>query len=282
MARRKNLPESVRVKCALSERLRDIRVELFGERGGSEMARRLNLPIRTWYNYEAGVTIPAEVILRFMELTSVEPLWLLYGEGPKFRRLPHQAETYENSSGSDSIEGLLRTALQRLELAASTSHRPRPASLGPSALKEVFEGGEDEPNPFVDEDVVLIRIEEHGQSRYTGQSGPPYIAAKREWLAARRDCRCVQVEGDDMVPIIADGAYVAFAETEEPIEELDGKLVVAWIKGRPLVRWFERSGRYGLLRAENQAHGMATILLDMHHPDEEYRLRRVLWISTPH
>ena len=35
MARRKNMPESVRVKCHLSERLREVRIELHGERGGS-------------------------------------------------------------------------------------------------------------------------------------------------------------------------------------------------------------------------------------------------------
>ena len=46
MARRKNLPELVRVKTVLSERLREIRTELYGERGGSEMARRLGLPLR--------------------------------------------------------------------------------------------------------------------------------------------------------------------------------------------------------------------------------------------
>ncbi|HEU5118402.1 MAG TPA: hypothetical protein VFT74_17450, partial [Isosphaeraceae bacterium] len=85
MARRKNLPESVRVKCRLSERLHEIRTELYGERGGSEMARQLGLPVRTWYNYETGVTVPAEVLLRFVELTSVEPLWLLHGRGPKYR-----------------------------------------------------------------------------------------------------------------------------------------------------------------------------------------------------
>ena len=88
MARRKNQPESVRTKCSLAERLRTIRAELYGERGGPELARRLELPIRTWYNYEAGVTVPAEVVLRFVELTAVEPLWLLHGKGPKFRRHP--------------------------------------------------------------------------------------------------------------------------------------------------------------------------------------------------
>ncbi len=85
MARRKTLPESVRAKLALAERLAGLRSELFGERGGPEMARRLGIPVRTWYNYEAGVTVPAEVILKIIELTAIEPSWLLHGKGPKFR-----------------------------------------------------------------------------------------------------------------------------------------------------------------------------------------------------
>ena len=85
MARRKTLPESVRAKLALAERLAALRSELFGDRGGPEMARRLGIPVRTWYNYEGGVTVPAEVILKIIELTSVEAGWLLHGEEPRFR-----------------------------------------------------------------------------------------------------------------------------------------------------------------------------------------------------
>ena len=68
MARRKTLPESLRAKLALAERLSSLRLELFGDRGGPEMARRLEIPVRTWYNYEGGVTVPAEVVLRIIEL----------------------------------------------------------------------------------------------------------------------------------------------------------------------------------------------------------------------
>jgi hypothetical protein len=32
------------------ERLAEFRQGLFGERGGPEMARRLGIPVRTWYN----------------------------------------------------------------------------------------------------------------------------------------------------------------------------------------------------------------------------------------
>src|SRR3954469_8933544 len=85
MARRKTLPDSVQAKFALAERLCLLRSELYGERGGPELARRLGLPIRTWNKYESGATGPAEVVLRIIELPPAEPMWLLHGQGPKFR-----------------------------------------------------------------------------------------------------------------------------------------------------------------------------------------------------
>jgi transcriptional regulator with XRE-family HTH domain len=249
MARRKNLPETVRTKCHLAERLREIRTELFGERGGSEMARRLGVPIRTWYNYESGVTVPAEVLLRFLELTSVEPLWLLHGRGEKFRTgLPSSFE----GSPSMTVEALLRTALQHLERRGS-------ATPGNHAA-----------------DHSLVRA---GSSR--ADAGHP-VDAQRAWLDAERQGRCVQVEGDAMVPIVADGARVAFSGDEETPEELDGALVVAWIEDTPLVRWFRLSGAYGLLRAENPESSPNLHLIDLAGPPETRRVRRVLWISTPH
>ena len=48
------------------------------------MARRLNLPGRTWDNYEAGTIVPAEVLLRFIKVTGVNPMWLLQGKGRKY------------------------------------------------------------------------------------------------------------------------------------------------------------------------------------------------------
>ena len=90
MARRKTLPESLRAKLRLLSDSSALRLELFGDRGGPEMARRLEIPVRTWYNYEGGVTVPAEVVLRIIELTSVEPVWLLHGNGPKFRQQSSQ------------------------------------------------------------------------------------------------------------------------------------------------------------------------------------------------
>jgi hypothetical protein len=69
---------------ALAARVRDIRLELFGEHGGPLLAMKLGLPHRTWLNYEAGITMPASVILRFIDLTGASPRWLLSGEGERY------------------------------------------------------------------------------------------------------------------------------------------------------------------------------------------------------
>ena len=143
MARRKTLPESLRAKLALAERLSSLRLELFGDRGGPEMARRLKIPVRTWYNYEGGVTVPAEVVLRIIELTSVEPVWLLHGKGPKFRQQPRMDQHEVSNKPVMAVGALLRTALQLLESAGS------PADYGdetsPSTDSGHFEPPQDAP-----------------------------------------------------------------------------------------------------------------------------------------
>jgi hypothetical protein len=71
---------------ALGRRLREIREELFGPDGVDELAELLQVLPQSLRNYEEiGELAPATVMLRFIELTGVDPLWLLRGEGPKFR-----------------------------------------------------------------------------------------------------------------------------------------------------------------------------------------------------
>jgi len=46
----------------------------------------MGVGMNDWMIYEtAGETIPAQTLLRFIERTGVNPLWLLTGEGAKFR-----------------------------------------------------------------------------------------------------------------------------------------------------------------------------------------------------
>ncbi len=68
----------------LCRRLRQIRVDLYGENGGPMLAEALQLPFRTWANYESGITVPALVMLRFIMLTGVCPRWLLTGDPPRY------------------------------------------------------------------------------------------------------------------------------------------------------------------------------------------------------
>ena len=72
----------------LALRVREIRVERFGELGELSLALTLGVPPQTWSNYEAGVAMPAHVILQFIEVTGASPEWLLTGEGTKYRRRP--------------------------------------------------------------------------------------------------------------------------------------------------------------------------------------------------
>jgi hypothetical protein len=114
MARVKTPLKAVRARYDLAGRIADLRVEMFGERGRANMARWLGVPQRTWYKYEEGTAIPAQVVLRIIELTSVEPEWLLNGTGPKYR--PVRPE--ERDQGRTPIQeacALLRAALELLE-----------------------------------------------------------------------------------------------------------------------------------------------------------------------
>ena len=79
------LPPNVVRRQAIADRIREVREEVFGGHGGPTVARRLNLPVRTWYNYETGVSVPAEVLHDFAELTGANLRWLLTGEGPRYQ-----------------------------------------------------------------------------------------------------------------------------------------------------------------------------------------------------
>jgi len=85
-----------------------------------------------------------------------------------------------------------------------------------------------------------------------------------------------------MAPIVADGASVAYSSRDEDVHRLDGKMVVVWLEGQAMVRWFQHCGRYALLRAQNPKTSPQEILVDLEDPRELPRFRRVLWINTPH
>jgi hypothetical protein len=279
MARRKNAPESIRVKHGLSERLRLLRTEFYGERGGPDLARTLGIPVRTWYNYENGVTVPAEIILRIVEMTSVEPVWLLRGEGAKFRANPTNSGASGVNGKKDcladsSVATLLRTALERLE-------DKQRSTVGLSFIHP-FLGHTEDGHPRFDLEPAPnghSHVEKHSNS---SSNSAVFETQEAEGPEPRKNVRTMRVSDDSMAPIVAEGAHVAYSDPEPVSEAFHDKLVVAWIDGSPCVRWFQHCGRFALLRAENRAVNPPSSIVDLEGDKASGTFHRVLWISTPH
>jgi len=70
----------------LAARLREIRVDLYGEHGVPSLADALGVPPQTWLNYETGVMVPAHIVLQLIVMAEVNPRWLLTGQGGKYAR----------------------------------------------------------------------------------------------------------------------------------------------------------------------------------------------------
>jgi hypothetical protein len=93
----------------LAHRVRQIRIERFGELGVPVIADLLHLFSLTWINYESGCTIPAQVILHFVEVTDAHPHWLRTGEGERYSR-PCEDRPGRNEASGSSGQTCGRTA----------------------------------------------------------------------------------------------------------------------------------------------------------------------------
>jgi hypothetical protein len=124
--------------------------------------------------------------------------------------------------------------------------------------------------------------QDNGVDSHTTREPDTDQVARSEWFAARSEGRYVNVMGDAMAPVVVDGTCVAYSADEESPEQLHNKLVVAWIEGQVMVRWFQRCGRYALLRAENpDTNPQQSPLIDLEEAEEPARFRRVIWINPP-
>jgi hypothetical protein len=236
----------VNVKASLSRRLKEIRQEQYGEHGGPELARRLNLPARTWYNYETGVTVPAEVLLGFIEQTGASPLWLLSGEGPKYRR--HEDELI--LSALTPIE-LIRRGLEKLESEPNDVVIVAPESLPGEAMSQ-----------FVA--VPLMPMEEMARRPVESSRIDGYIMAYRQWLPNPTETVGLRLEDNAMHPILPAGSIVAVDRSMCDPLLLQGRIVAAMPEGVPCVRWLDISGRHLILRPNQPSkdHTMIPVELD--------------------
>lgn len=244
MARKKTPTVRVNVKARISSRLREVRQELFGEHGGPELARRLSLPARTWYNYETGVTVPAEVLLGFIEETGVNPLWLLSGRGPRYRR-----NLEDDILAELTPEQLIRRGLEKLE--QRPSHEV--VLMAPENLPA------ESPSEFVAVELVPL-----GSLGKPGKLGPVegHTLAYRVWIPHPRDTVAVRLEDDAMHPILPAGSVAAVDRSISDPDRLQGRLVAAAPEGRPMIRWLEISGRHLILRPNQPSREFPIIPLE--------------------
>lgn len=257
VARKKTPTVRVNVKAQISSRLREVRQELFGEHGGPELARRLNLPARTWYNYETGVTVPAEVLLSFIDQTGTNPVWLLTGQGPKYRR------GLEDMVLADlSPEDLIRRGLEKLEQEPNEVVFVAPENLS----------GED-ASDFVAVDLVpLASLGSKGPTRPEG-----HILAYRQWIPHPRETVAVQLKDDAMHPILPAGSVVAVDRAVRDPRLLQGKLVAAVPDGRPMICWLEMSGRHLILRPNQPSREHPMVPVDLEDHAESPIVGQVVW-----
>ena len=259
VARKKTPKIRVNVKALLSRRLREIRQELFGEHGGPELARRLTLPARTWYNYETGVTVPAEVLLGFIEQTGANPTWLLNGEGMKYRRNQDEIILSELSP----IE-LIRRGLEKLEREPHDVVIVAPENLPGEAMSD-----------FVA--VSLVPLRDLGRKPTDPSVVEGYIMAYRQWLPNSNETVGVRLADDSMHPILPSGSLVAVDRSVTDPHALQGRIVAARPEGETVIRWLEVSGRHMILRPNQPSKDHPLIPVELDSVAEGLILGQVVW-----
>jgi hypothetical protein len=259
VARKKTPKVRVNVKASLSRRLREIRQEIFGEHGGPELARRLNLPARTWYNYETGVTVPAEVLLGFIEQTGVNPTWLLNGEGPRYR-LSHDDRLLSELT---PIE-LIRRGLERLERSSSEVVIVAPENLPGDATSE-----------FVA--IALYPLSEIGEAVLDPVRADGHVLAYRHWLPKPSATIGTRLMDDAMHPILPAGSIVAVDRSVTDPHKLHGQIVAARPDGRPMIRWLEVSGRHIILRPNHSSKDFPLIPVEFDEQGIQIIIGQVVW-----
>ena len=100
--------------------------------GGPVMAQKIGCPVRSWYNYETGVTVRAEIILRFLEVTNASPRWLLHGTGGRYL-VPSRPVALGQADSDKNLSSLI----ERIDCFARLSkQKPKRVSMITSAINK--------------------------------------------------------------------------------------------------------------------------------------------------
>lgn len=106
-------PDWLQIRAAVAWRVIELRRERHNSRGAAAFARELGIPERSWYLYEHGTAMPGELLLKIVELTGVEPMWLLYGTEPKYRTQGDGIDPEHERKAA--VDALVRAALDLVD-----------------------------------------------------------------------------------------------------------------------------------------------------------------------
>lgn len=72
----------------MGDRLHEVRINVYGPNSVNQVADALGMTPQAWRNIgQIGELITATQLLGFALLTGANPVWLLRGEGPRYRSL---------------------------------------------------------------------------------------------------------------------------------------------------------------------------------------------------
>jgi hypothetical protein len=204
--------------------------------------------------------VPAEVLLGFIEQTGANPIWLLTGEGPKYRR-----SSDERLVSQLSPVELIRRGLEELERSPSTSF-----VVGAENLPS------DQASSFVAVGLYPLNEIAVAPSDRTRPEG--YVLAYRQWLPNPAETIATRLTDDAMHPILPAGSIVAVDRSITDPRKLHGQIVAACPGDVPIIRWLDLSGRHVILRP-NQTSGreFPLIPVDFDEADSDLIIGQVVW-----
>jgi len=252
----------------VAERLARIRKEAYGERGRSEFARALGIPLTSYLNYENGRVPPIEIVVKMMALTRVNPQWLLHGKRPQY--LPERTELPATEDVASLLSELLQENARVRDELLKTRRAARPAVL-------VVPQGMDAGTWLEEQDSIRATADEYvAVPILSGKAAanPPDSVSEAEsdsWALFPRSVVkhpkstfAMYVQDDAMEPAVPNGVLAAVDRSVRDVRQIwkSGRrlVVIQRDKSDCLVRRLAKAGRHWVFLSEEPSSNTAPIV----------------------
>jgi len=200
------------------------------------------------------------VLLGFIDQTGANPLWLLTGEGMRYRSGLEDAVLSELSP----IQ-LIRRGLERLEQEPNECVVVAPGETNGEQVSD-----------FIAISLVSLNDFSRPAEHADGEAGGR-ILAYRKWLPHPKETVAVRLEDDAMSPILPAGSVVAIDRSVTDPLQLQGRMVAAAPEGKPMIRWLDITGRHLILRPNQPSKDHPLIPVEIDSPTHGLILGQVVW-----